>query len=79
MDRLFEKALRLVRDLSSYEDLGGMASITVCFDPYKSRWEAFADWSGDKRLTADPSESVTDAIVCLIDVLRDEKARRKGT
>ncbi len=79
MDRLFDKALKLARDLSSWEDTEGMASIHVHFDPYKGRWEAFADWSSGKKITADPSESVTDAIVCLIDVLRDERTRRSGT
>lgn len=73
-DKFFEDAQTLASRLSGSSAVkeGGMASVSVVFDPYESKWFAKADWSSNVAFNTSGSESPTDAILELIDILKEE-------
>lgn len=76
MDKLFEDALRSARYLGT--EIGGMASVRVTWHPYKCHWEAEANWSDNTHLIGEGADSPTDALLVLIELMDEEKARREG-
>jgi hypothetical protein len=74
MDQFFEDAQTLASRLSgsSLVKEGGMASVGVTFDPYEAKWFGKADWSNNVAFNTMGSETPTDAILELIDILQGE-------
>lgn len=71
MDKFYEEALSLAQSAGCLDERGGMASVRVSWHPYDSNWEAEANWSSGERILTG-SDSPTDAILKLIDLLKEE-------
>ena len=73
-DQFYEDAQNLASSLSGSSAVkeGGMASVMVFFDPYEAKWFGQANWSSNVAFNTSGSESSTDAILELIDILKEE-------
>jgi len=68
LEELLDEALRAARVVP---EIAGMASVKIMWDPYEIGWVAEANWSDGQRLRTEPSGSAIDAILDLIDLLKE--------
>jgi hypothetical protein len=71
LDDALEEAQTLAMRLTGPDR--GMASVRVYFDPYAAHWLAEASYSDNSRIVSTGSDSPTDEVWELSDLLKEEK------